>query len=148
LIKLADYTARIDRLKNTGYEDEAEYEVDQLCERLFEATLEDLTQADYDRITDISGELRHLRTIEYCRSCGYDLIINARVRVSYWEDFATMIVAKTHGLLPKTPEERARRRAQIEAEELELEAREAEERAQHRLEAEAREFMANKGSRR
>jgi hypothetical protein len=62
-----------------------------------------------------NGDLYDLLTIEYCRSVGYDLLIRDRVPVTDWEDFATMIVAKNAGLLPKDAEERAQRRLEAEA---------------------------------
>jgi hypothetical protein len=66
-------------------------------------------------LTISEGDLRSRVTINYCRSLGYDLIIRDRVPVGDWEDFAAMIVAQDEGLLPKTPEERAKRRLESEA---------------------------------
>jgi hypothetical protein len=123
LIKVADYTEKLDRLNNIGSDsadDEADAEFDRICEELFDATVADIIQADLDRleakVTDPKA------TITYCRSLGYDLIIRDQVPVVDWEDFAIMIMAKAEGLLPKTPEERAERRLEAEAAEFVLSA--------------------------
>jgi hypothetical protein len=115
----SDYTERLDRLRRLGRDDEAEGEFDCICEALFNATIDDISERDLARIFDFDGDLRKKLSVSYCRSLGYDLIIRDRVTVIDWEDFAAMIVAQDEGLLPKT----------------------AEERASHRLEAEAAEFL-------
>jgi len=107
------------------------------------ATLDDIDETDFDRISHDIG--RH--SIRDCRSLGYDLIIDALVPVPYWEDFAIMVIAQSEGLLPKTPEERAKKRLEAEGREAEAEARKTQERVRSRLEADAREFMASKGRR-
>jgi len=115
LIKIADYTERLDRLVNFGLGEAAEDEFDRICEQLFGATVDDLTDADYERLTDFEGDLTGKINIGYCRSLGYDLIIRDRVPVPDWREFAIMIVAQNEGLLPTTPEERAQRRLEAEA---------------------------------
>ena len=42
-------------------------------------------------------------------------MMNGNHPVRYWEDFAKMVRAKVLGMLPKTPEERAQRRLQMDA---------------------------------
>ena len=147
MIKLADHTSRLTlmRIENKDHEDseEADDEFDRVCERLFNATIDEIDDTDFDRLLDSVDR----NSIGYCRSLGYDLIIGALVPVPYWEKFAIMIIAQNEGLLPKTPEERAQRRLEIEAREVEAEEREAEERMRSRLEAAAREFVAGKGRR-
>jgi hypothetical protein len=115
MIKIADYTEKLDRLNNFGRDDDAQREFDRICEQLFGATLDDITDEDYARFDRFEGDLSKKLNIPYCRSLGYDLIIRDRVRVLEWEDFAVMIIAKDEGLLPKTPEERAKRRLEAEA---------------------------------
>lgn len=115
MIKIADYTEKLDRLNSFGRDSEAQREFERICEHLFGATLADITDEDYSRMTDFRGDLHEKLNTDYCRSLGYDLIIKDRVRVPDWEDFAVMVIAKHEGLLPKSPEERAARRLESEA---------------------------------
>lgn len=117
MIRIADYTEKLDRLNSFGRDSEAQREFDRICEQLFGATLTDITYEDYRRMTDFRGDLREKLDPDYCRSLGYDLIIKDRVPVPDWEDFAAMVIAKHEGLLPKSPEERAQRRLEAEADE-------------------------------
>jgi hypothetical protein len=82
---------------------------------LFGATLDDISEDDYEQLTEYGTPLYDRVTDEYCRSLGYDLFISGRVRVTYHRQFAMMVVAQSEGLLPKTGEERAIRRLEAEA---------------------------------
>jgi hypothetical protein len=98
-------------------DDEAHREFDRICEWLFGATLDDISNADYERF-ESPQDLWYKMTIEHCRELGYDLIIRDRVPVRDWENFTKLIVAKAEGLLPKNPAEPAGRRPRAGAEDL------------------------------
>jgi hypothetical protein len=106
LIRIADFTEHLDRAER---DDEAKREFDRICEWLFGATLDDISDADYERF-EPARDLSHKVTVEHCRELGYDLIVRDGVPVRDWESFAKLIVAKAQGLLPKSPAERAERR--------------------------------------
>jgi hypothetical protein len=106
MIKIADYVERLGRLDD---EHQIRQEFNAICEKLFRATLDDIAEKDLERF-QVGGNLYRYRNIVVCRELGYDLLIQDRVAVPGWEDFAIMIGAKHEGLLPDSAEERMKRR--------------------------------------
>ena len=94
MIRIADFTEHLDRAEG----DEAHREFDRICEWLFGATLDDISDADHARF-EFSQDLWRKMTVEHCRELGYDLTTRDRVPVRDWKDFAKLIIAKAEGLL-------------------------------------------------
>jgi hypothetical protein len=59
MIKIADYTEKLDRLNRSGRDNEANRKFDRICEQLFGATLDDITEEDYSRIAVFGGDYLH-----------------------------------------------------------------------------------------
>ena len=53
-----------------------------------------------------------------CKSLGYDITGNGTTTVMHWWAFSVLIVAKSEGIVPTGPAERAERRAAVEADDL------------------------------
>ena len=103
MIRIADFTEHLDRVDR---HEDANREFDRICEWLFGATLDNISDADYKRF-ESPQDLWYKMTVEHCCELGYDLINRDGVPVRDWENFAKLIVAKAEGLLPKNPAERA-----------------------------------------
>jgi len=124
VIKLKDYTDKLHRLHHMGAsEDKIVAEFDRICEVVFGATLDDVSDPDRDRLrwepADVNAPEAHpwFPSVAYCLDHGVDLRISNNHPVRYWEHFAQMVRARVLGMLPATPEERAQHRLQAEARE-------------------------------
>jgi hypothetical protein len=124
MIKLRDHTDRLHRLHHLGAsEEEIVAEFDRICEAVFGATPDDVSDDDWNRLywdqdaSDHEMLLPWFPSVDYRLDQGIDPRISSNHPVRYWEDFARMARAKELGMLPKTPEERAQRRLEAEARE-------------------------------
>lgn len=114
MIKITDYTQKLDRLNAMeGSEDDIDAEFERVCEELFGATLDDISDDEFERINQVF--MTQDEWVKYCRSQGYDLTYNGYAPVPHWESFALMVMARAEGLLPATPAERMERRLAAEA---------------------------------
>jgi hypothetical protein len=55
MIRIADYTEKLDGLNNFGCDVDAKREFDRICCQLFGATLDDISADDYARIDNFGG---------------------------------------------------------------------------------------------
>ena len=120
---------------------------DRACAEVFGATMDDLSDADLDRLERLQWGRQEM--IAYCREHGYDLMVQRyNITVQYYEQFALMVRAKVEGLLPRTPEEKEARHAANERERMDRSLEEEAKRMERRLAEEAEQFKATKGARR
>jgi hypothetical protein len=112
MIKISDHTDRLHQLIHTeASEDAITAEVDQL----FGATVDGISEEDWHRLQVETSIWFREEMIAYCQEHGFDPLIGPNHPVQYLKDFALMVRAKVEGMLPKTPEERAQRRLEAEA---------------------------------
>jgi hypothetical protein len=110
--------------------------------------MDDLSDADLVRLNNFVSRWQRQEMIAYCRTHGYDLMVQGHnITVRYHDQFALMVRAKVEGLLPQTDEEKATRRAANEAERMDRALAEEAERMERRLAEQAKQFMAMKGVR-
>lgn len=111
---------------------------DRACVEVFGATMDDLSDADLERLNRFVAMWQRQEMIAYCRAHGYDLLVQGyNHTVHYHEQFALMVRAKVEGLLPQRPEEKAARRAANEAERIDRRIAEETRRMERRLAEEA-----------
>jgi hypothetical protein len=107
IIRLADHTGELERLRQCGDDDRIDRAFNAVCKHIWGYTLDDfddesLSAKDHAFLDRLTWK----RAQTFARECGYDLADPATGdMVPDWWGFAFMIFAETRGLL--TPEHRA-----------------------------------------
>jgi hypothetical protein len=116
MIRLAQYTKELDRLAKLELDEEADREFERICAEHIGIDFGDLFDADVARIETIVPSPGIAAGV--CKSLGYDIVISGTETVMHWYGFSVLIVAKSEGIVPRDPKLRAKRRLEIEADDL------------------------------
>jgi hypothetical protein len=116
MIRIAQHAKELERLVALEKDDEADIEFERVANALLGIDFGDLFEADVERI-DPSVQSAGIAA-GVCRSLGYDIMISETEPLTHWYAFSVLIVAKSEGIVPAEPGQRAARRLAIAADDL------------------------------
>ena len=116
MIRLAQYTKELDRLAALELDDEADREFERVSAELIGIDFGDLFDADVARIETLVPSPGIAAGV--CKSLGYDITVSDSEVVAHWWAFSVLIVARSEGIVPTDPALRAKRRLEVEADDL------------------------------